>query len=281
MGQATRLQELKQENVRLHQQVQQQERELEELRKLKNNSLLTAMSGAETLSASTISNPLSADDEPSLTPIATPQLSLQPEFQPKSDDQYQLNDLLRYHDDHFVQNAFRATFKRMPEVEENRYYIEGLRSGHFDKTDILARLRFSAEGKAKGVRIKGLRLPAGVRQIGRIPVLGYFVRLISALVRLPVAIRNQQRFEAYSFVLHRQIADHVNLLSAQIISYSREVARPTQKSNQRMDDREEEIQRRMGLFGLRVRELEEKHRSVQEQVKELTAQLERGQEKVR
>jgi O-antigen chain-terminating methyltransferase len=44
---------------------------------------------------------------------------------------------------------------------------------------------------------------------------------------------------------------------------------------------QEEVRRRVGLFGLRVRELEEKHRSMQGQMEEFRVRFEQGQEEVR
>ena len=44
---------------------------------------------------------------------AFPELKLQPDFQPRSNNRYHINDLLRYHDRAFVENAYRAILKRL------------------------------------------------------------------------------------------------------------------------------------------------------------------------
>src|SRR6516162_4477851 len=78
-------------------------------------------------------------------------VSLQPSFKAHSDNHYHVNDLVKYHDRRFLQNAYRAILKRGPDATGFNGFIESLRSGRLNKIDILARLRYSQEGRAKGV----------------------------------------------------------------------------------------------------------------------------------
>ena len=89
-----------------------------------------------------------------------PPIVLQPPFQPRSDDRYQVDDLLKYHDRAFVQHAYRAILKRGPDATGFNNFIDALRNGRLNKIDVLARLRYSAEGRAKRVHIEGLFFPA-------------------------------------------------------------------------------------------------------------------------
>jgi len=41
-------------------------------------------------------------------PSKFPELKLQPDFQPRSNNRYHISDLLRYHDRAFIDNAYRA-----------------------------------------------------------------------------------------------------------------------------------------------------------------------------
>src|SRR2546430_14390169 len=68
----------------------------------------------ELLSAS---RELSAEERMELPP-----LTLQPEFEPHTDDHYHVNDLLQYHDQLFVWNAYRAILKREPDEPGLTYY---------------------------------------------------------------------------------------------------------------------------------------------------------------
>ena len=145
-----------------------------------------------------------------------PQLRLQPDFQPRSNNRYHISDLLRYHDRVFVDSAYRAILKRPPDATEFARDLKRLQSGAFNKIDLLATLRYSTEGKAKGVEVDGLTVPALVRRLGQIPIVGYFVRLAIALVRLPNQVRDQREFGGYVLSQNQRIADFINDLSARV-----------------------------------------------------------------
>ena len=140
-----------------------------------------------------------------------PQLKLQPDFKPRSDHQYHVNDLLRYHDRAFVRAAYSAVLKRSPDDVELSRELTRLGSGDVNKIDLLAALRFSPEGRAKGVQLNGLMFPALMRRLGRLPLLGYFIRLGIALVRLPNMVRDQREFGSYMLAQNREMADYINL----------------------------------------------------------------------
>lgn len=142
---------------------------------------------------------------------APPKLRLQPDFEPRSDHRYHLNDLLRFHDRVFVQAAYRAVLKRSPDETEALRDLTRLRSGYVNKVDILADLRFSQEGRAKGVQVDGLLLPMLIRRLGQLPLVGYPIRLVIALLRLPNSIRDQREFGSYVLSQHEQIADFINV----------------------------------------------------------------------
>ena len=151
-----------------------------------------------------------ANASANLSPLNIPQLILQPDFQPHPDDQYHVNDLLQYHDRDFIQNAYRALLKRYPDAGGYNQFLGKLRDGRLNKIDILARLRFSPEGRARNVSVKGLWLPAAIRRSYSLPVLGYLARWAVGLVRLPNMIRHQQQFEAHVLAQQQMMADHIN-----------------------------------------------------------------------
>ncbi|MGB9181589.1 MAG: methyltransferase domain-containing protein [Pyrinomonadaceae bacterium] len=150
-------------------------------------------------------------------------LALQPSFEARADDSYHVRDLLLYHDRNFIQNAYRAILKRGPDATGYRAFLEGLHSGRLNKIDILARLRFSSEGRAKKVQVKGLFFPAAVRQAYRVPVLGYLLNLFIGIARLPNAIRHAQQFEAHTLAQHEQLADYANKIGAHLSAHTKEV----------------------------------------------------------
>ncbi len=151
-------------------------------------------------------------------------IALQPSFKPHSDNQYNVNDLLKYHDRRFLQNAYRAILKRGPDATGFNGFIESLRNGRLNKIDILARLRYSQEGRVKGVQIDGLLFPATVRLVYRIPIIGYFLNLAVAILRLPNSIRQQQQFEAHALVQQEMVADHSNRIAEAVVSQGKQVS---------------------------------------------------------
>lgn len=140
------------------------------------------------------------------------EIRLSPEFNARRDHHYHVDDLLQFHDAEFVRNAYRAILKREPDKAGSDSHLEPLRSGRLNKIDILARLRFSSEGKQKNVTVDGLRMPALVRSLTRIPAIGYVCELVIGLLRLPAAIRHHRRFENHVNLQHQHLADYVNRL---------------------------------------------------------------------
>lgn len=120
---------------------------------------------------------------------------------------YHVNDLLRFHGDEFVRNAYLALLGREPDQAGMAHHLERLASGRINKIDVLASLRSSPEGRSTQVQLDGLSLPIAVRRLGRVPIIGYFVRLGVGILRLPNLIQHQNRFEFYTWSQQRTITD--------------------------------------------------------------------------
>ena len=186
------------------------------------------------------------DHAPSRTPqklsteTGPPKLKLQPDFEPRSDHHYHINDLLRYHDRVFVQAAYRAVLKRSPDETESLRELARLRSGHANKVDLLADLRFSAEGRAKGVQLDGLVFPALIRRLGQLPLIGYPIRLGIALLRLPNSLRDNREFGGYVLSQHEQIADFINVTADRLTEQVNTIAQ-RQIDNQKWQEHFESV----------------------------------------
>ena len=204
---------------------------------------------------------------------SVPELKLQPDFQPRSNNRYHISDLLRYHDRAFVDHSYRGILKRPPDATEFARDLQRLRSGELNKIDLLATLRYSTEGKAKGVELEGLRMPALVRQLGHLPVLGYFFRLAIALVRLPNQIRDQREFGGYVLSQNQQIADFVNAVYAEFNERVSRLEQTMSKHYQAIESRvEEQISSEKGFFENQIKTIRVQAR----QVKALVDELETG-----
>lgn len=137
-----------------------------------------------------------------------PPLELQPEQLPSEVEVYQLHELVRYHDRAFISYAYAALTKRAPTPEELVRELDDLRSGRRDKADIIEGLLDGSERPAT-VRVVGLRGEVW-RRASRWPVVGYAWRLLRGLASVPLYLKHQQQFEAYSLGQQQKIEDHVN-----------------------------------------------------------------------
>src|SRR5215212_9188242 len=64
-----------------------------------------------------------------------PALKLQPALEKR--EQYHLNDLLGFHDEAFIRNAYKVILNREPDDAGFAQYLKHLRSGRYSKIDIL------------------------------------------------------------------------------------------------------------------------------------------------
>lgn len=136
-----------------------------------------------------------------------PDLILQPEIEKR--EQYHVNDLLGFHDEEFIRNAYRAILQREPDDYGFPQYLGKLRSGRYSKIDILTSLRFSPEGQRANVPIEGLSRLSAFRKLYRVPVLGYLLQLPVAILRLPVLIANHRRLESHTTAQLERVAGHI------------------------------------------------------------------------
>jgi len=213
-----------------------------------------------------------------------PYLKLQPDFQPNPDHRYHINDLLRYHDRAFVWAAYCAVLKRSPDELESERALKTLRSGGINKLDLLAAMRFSPEGRAKGVQLNGLLFPSLIRRLGRLPLLGYLIRLGIAFVRLPKLVRDQREFGSYLLSQNEQIADFINLsairLTDQFKSSATEQGKLFDDLKQRIYDSRADAARELAALRFRIGDLadgqhnalyvalEDRFRGTREEIKE-------------
>lgn len=65
-------------------------------------------------------------------------------------------ELIEYEDEDFIKVAYNSILKREPDNAGFDLFLSKLRSGSLNKADILAKLRYSAEGNRAAVKIKGL-----------------------------------------------------------------------------------------------------------------------------
>jgi 2-polyprenyl-3-methyl-5-hydroxy-6-metoxy-1,4-benzoquinol methylase len=147
----------------------------------------------------------------SLTHHPIPAVDLQPEFE--SRERYQLHDLVAFHDQAFVRNAYRAILKREPDEAGFAHYLASLRSGRFNKTELLAKLKYSPEGKQRQVEVDGLTRLSLLGRIYRVPMIGYLLEMLVGVLQLPALMANQRKLEAYAASQQDLLAERLEDIS--------------------------------------------------------------------
>ena len=107
-----------------------------------------------------------------------------------------LEELLRLEDGKFVRAAYERLLGRSPAEEELDLWLAPLRVGSRSKLDVLAAIRYSPEGRARGVSLPGLMAPRETGWMQRLPIVGYAIRWIQQLATLPRLARRLESMEA-------------------------------------------------------------------------------------
>ncbi len=134
-----------------------------------------------------------------------PPFALQPDVGHETADRYQLDELLRYHDRAFVAHTYAALCRRAPTAAEFARTLDDLRAGRRSKSEIIESL---CAGQT-AVQVVGLPSPM-LRRMSRWPLVGYVLRLLRGLARLPVLVQHQQQFESYALAQQQRITDYLN-----------------------------------------------------------------------
>jgi len=126
--------------------------------------------------------------------------------------QMTLSELLALHDEELVQAGYRQILQRPADSGGLAYHLSCLRTGTLSKLEILVAMRFSEEGRRVGVLIPGLTRSYWTARVARVPILGYFFRMLYGIWRLPVLMKNldtQDAHAAHQFLLIRHRLDEI------------------------------------------------------------------------
>jgi hypothetical protein len=192
-------------------------------------------------------------------------LVLQPDFKAGGKSQYHVAELLAYHDRHFVESVYQAILGRAPFEGERARELDELRGGRAGKVEIIGRVLASPEARAAGRRVTVEGLPSPVmRRLSGVPVVGYALRLVRALVRLPLLVQHQQQFEIYALAQQQLIADYLNRTLA---GFAREttIASDNRSTPFIEPSQQEEIAETLAMFSDALLEVSNGHAELQAQ----------------
>lgn len=122
-----------------------------------------------------------------------------------------LDALLAFHDREFIQRAYLAVLGRHPDSDGERTFLTRLRDGRLTKAEVLGRLRYSPEGRARRVRVRGLLPAFALQTLFRLPLIGFALSWLNWCLRLPLLVRNFQTMEAHSHGVHARLREQLQV----------------------------------------------------------------------
>jgi hypothetical protein len=106
-----------------------------------------------------------------------------------------VRDYLALSSERMLDVAYRRVLDRPPDAPGIANFRRSLRTGRLTKVEVLGRIRYSAEGRAKGVAVQGLALASMFSLFYRVPVLGWGTALVASVFRLPPHLRDRSGAE--------------------------------------------------------------------------------------
>jgi hypothetical protein len=119
---------------------------------------------------------------------------------------YHVADFTRFQGSDFIDACYFGLLGRAPDPGGMANFRGMLLSGD-RKADVLARIRFSAEGRRYGARVRGLGIHRVASAVFRIPLLGYLAECAATIVALPGIARVVRANEAQDAVWRRRFIE--------------------------------------------------------------------------
>jgi len=149
--------------------------------------------------------------------------------------------LMQFHGQEFINKAYISILQREPDYQGNAIYLDKLHNGELTKIEILGRLRYSEEGRIKQVKINNLLLPFLLKTFFKIPVLGRGLRIISAIINLPVILQNIQRIENTAIARYELMDERDRMTAEGISKLGREIERLDSDITRNRSELEDEV----------------------------------------
>ncbi|WP_172124348.1 MULTISPECIES: methyltransferase domain-containing protein [unclassified Devosia] len=123
---------------------------------------------------------------------------------------YTVGDFLALSDEAMINEAYRVVLGREGDALGRSHYLKNLQEGRATPASILMAMRFSAEGRARGVRIKRLLPAYGLYRLATLPVLGRLFSPLVALINLPGTLLRIHRRLAAGELRQKQTIEATN-----------------------------------------------------------------------
>ncbi len=123
---------------------------------------------------------------------------------------YTVGDFLALSDEAMINEAYRVVLGREGDALGRSHYLKNLQTGRATPASILMAMRYSAEGRARGVRIKRLLPAYGLYRLATLPVLGRLFSPLVAVINLPGTLQRIHRRLAAGEQRHKQSVEATN-----------------------------------------------------------------------
>jgi len=194
-------------------------------------------------------------------------------------DTYQIEDFTKYHDIEFIKNLYRTILQREVDEEALNNRLELLRSGKRSKTEILAMVRFSKEGREKNIKILGIKKRYIMTILYRVPIISFFTKLIM----LPRVIERVNRFEAHYFLEKQEQNSKIDNLRNSIDRTDRKIDNLKDSIDKKIDNLKNSTDRKIdnlkNITNNNLKELEFKIKEIQ-RAKEALKEIDIGLNKL-
>ena len=125
-------------------------------------------------------------------------------FAPNPARAYDIAEFLRLDGLQFIDACYTGLLGRAPDNGGRHHFLSTLLSG-MRKAEVMARIRFSAEGRAHGAKVHGLYLHTLAVALFRVPVAGYAAEWLISIISLPKALRGLRAQKAHDALMRQRL----------------------------------------------------------------------------
>jgi hypothetical protein len=125
-------------------------------------------------------------------------------FKPDKSRTYDLGDFIRLEGAEFIEACYMGLLGRHADADGRHNFLSALLAGR-RKTEIVAQIRLSPEGRAYGAKVRGLFPHAVLAILFRIPLVGYLAEYVLAVITLPGVVRGVRALQAHDAYRRQQL----------------------------------------------------------------------------
>lgn len=133
-----------------------------------------------------------------------------------------LDELLSYHDEHFIHKAYLTLLGRTPDLEGLSYYLRRIRSG-ISKLEILAQLSSSVEGKSRNTNIAGLNAAMKHARLLKVPLIGGILRLSNSYQSRAELQKSLRAIDNNIYATNIKIEQHIEKIEILITDLQKKI----------------------------------------------------------